>query len=92
MSDGQESRQKSAPTDKMIAAAKSAAQRHGVELPKNAETDFDACKAFLDEYLSKPSAKALSYAESIAKEHGLTLPDEVRSNAKELSAWIDANK
>lgn len=92
MSDGQETRQKSAPTDKMIAAAKSAAQRHGVELPKNADTDFDTCKAFLDEYLSKPSAKAISYAESIAKEKGLTLPDEVRNNAKELSAWIDANK
>lgn len=92
MSEGQETRQKSAPTEKMIAAAKAAAQRHGVELPKHVDTDFDTCKAFLDEYLSKPSPKAISYAESIAKEKGLTLPDEVRTNGKELSAWIDANK
>lgn len=91
MADANEKR-KSAPTEKMIAAGKAAAERHGVKLPQDFETDFDVCKQFLDEYLTKPSPKALSFAERIASDKGLTIPDEVRLNAKELSAWIDANK
>ncbi|KVP40082.1 hypothetical protein [Burkholderia ubonensis] len=85
-------KRKSAPTEKMIAAAKAAAERHDVKLPKDFDTDFEVCKKFLDEYLTKPSPKALSFAEKIAKDKGLTIPDEARVNAKELSAWIDANK
>jgi len=92
MSDTQEERKKGKPTEKMVEAAKGAAARHSVELPKHYDTDFDVCKAFLDTYLAKPSPKALSFAESIAKDKGLELPDTVKANAKELSAWIDANK
>jgi len=91
MADTNEQR-KGTPTEKMVAAAKTAAERHGVKLPADFDKDFDVCKKFLDEYLAKPTPKALSFAEKIAKEKGLTLPDEARTNAKALSAWIDANK
>ena len=80
------------PTEKMVAAAKTAADRHGVKLPKGYDKEFDVCKAFLDEYLTKPTPKALSFAEKIAKDKGLTIPDSARTNAKDLSAWIDGNK
>lgn len=83
---------KSAPTEKMVAAAKAAAERHGVKLPKDFDKDFEVCKGFLDAYINKPSPKAIKFAESIAKEKGLTVPDEARASGKELSAWIDANK
>jgi len=94
MSDTPESqeRRKGSPTPKMVEAAKGAASRHGVTLPENYEDDFEVCKAFLDLYLAKPSPKALSFAERIAKDKGIELPDSARSNAKELSAWIDANR
>jgi DNA topoisomerase-3 len=85
-------KRKSAPTEKMVAAAKTAAARHEVELPENFETDFEVCKAFLDEYLAKPTKKALGFAEKIAKDKGLTIPDEARLNSRDLSAWIDQNK
>ncbi|MBK3779953.1 hypothetical protein G3A43_06770 [Paraburkholderia aspalathi] len=85
-------RRKGAPTPKMLAAASNAATRHGVKLPENADTDFDICKAFLDEYLSKPTDKALKYAHGIAKDKGLTVPDAALTDARELSTWIDANR
>lgn len=91
MAEAKEQR-KSTPTEKMVAAAKAAADRHGVKLPKEFDKDFQVCKAFLDEYLTKPSPKALSFAEKIAKDKGLSIPDAARVNAKELSTWIDANK
>ena len=80
------------PTEKMVAAAKTAAERHSVKTPKGFDKDFDVCKAFLDEYLTKPTPKALSFAEKISKDKGLTIPDAARTSAKDLSAWIDANK
>lgn len=83
---------KRAPTDKMVAAAKTAADRHGVKPPKGYDQDFEVCKAFLDAYLTKPTPKALAFAEKIAKEKGLTIPDAARLNGKELSAWIDTQK
>jgi hypothetical protein len=85
-------RRKSTPTPKMLAAASSAASRHGVKLPEKADTDFDVCKAFLDEYLSKPTDKALKYAHGIAKDKGLEVPEAALTDARELSTWIDANR
>lgn len=83
---------KGTPTEKMVAAARTAAERHGVELPEDFDKEFEVCKAFLDEYLAKPTPKALSFADKIAKEKRLTIPDSARTTARELSAWIDANK
>lgn len=92
MAEATTEKSKREPTEKMVAAAKTAAERHGAKLPKSFDKDFEVCKAFLDEYLTKPTPKALSFAEKIAKDKGLILPDAARINAKELSAWIDANK
>jgi len=39
------------PTEKMVATAKSIADRKGVKLPKGYTSDFQACKDFLDEHL-----------------------------------------
>ncbi|MBL4908076.1 MAG: AAA family ATPase, partial [Sneathiella sp.] len=39
------------PTDKMIATAKSIADRKGLKLPKKYDADFQVCKDFLDEHL-----------------------------------------
>lgn len=92
MTDSTGERKKGVPTEKMIEAAKKAAERHGVKLPKDCNKDFDVCKQFLDTYLSKPSPKAISFAEKIAKDKGIELPAEVLASGKDLSAWIDANK
>ena len=44
------------PTEKMIATAKSVAERKGLKLPKGYSTNFDACRDFLDEHLGgKPA-------------------------------------
>lgn len=87
--DATQEKRRNKPTEKMIAAARGAAERHGVKLPDGVEAEFDVCKAFLDLYLSKPSPKALAFAERIAKQHCLALPEAARGNAKDLSAWID---
>lgn len=88
----QDTPRKSMPTERMIAAAVTAAARHSVKLPPDYERDFDVCKAFLDEYLSRPTPKAISYAQTIASELGLELPASALVSGKELSAWIDANR
>ncbi len=85
-------KKKGAPTPKMVEAAKKAAERQGVKLPKDFATNFDVCKAFLDEHLTKPSPKAVAFAEKIAKEKGVELTAEARVTGQALSAWIDANK
>lgn len=92
MADSTAAKKSGAPTEKMIASAKSAAERQGVKLPKDYATNFDACKTFLDTYLAKPSPKALAFAEKIAKEKGVTVPDAAKVTGKDLSAWIDQNK
>jgi len=88
----QETKKSNPPTSKMLEAAKKAAERHNVQLPKGLAESYDICKPFLDEYLNKPTAKQLSFAERIAKEKGVALPDELRASSKDLSAWIDSNK
>ncbi|MDQ2106350.1 DNA topoisomerase III, partial [Azospirillum sp. C340-1] len=39
-----------APTDKMVAFARSLADRKGVELPDAVLQDFDSCRQFLDRH------------------------------------------
>lgn len=36
------------PTERMLAAARAAAERRGIDLPKEVEHNFSACRAFLD--------------------------------------------
>ncbi|WP_343563930.1 DNA topoisomerase [Kiloniella sp. b19] len=60
---GKEGGKVSKPTDKMKETAFSIAARKGLRLPKGLNTNFDTCRDFLDEHLSKnsegPSVAAL---------------------------------
>lgn len=83
------------PTDKMLDFAKSIAKKLNLRVPDEVMSDFDACKAFIDENRDaamRPSEKQLSFANSIASSKGLTIPDEVLANGRELSKWIDENR
>lgn len=85
---------RAAPTDKQLDYASKLAARLGLKLPAAVESDFEACRQFLDKYSrgTPPSAKAISFAESIANRKALQIPDNARQNARDLSAWIDVNK
>ncbi len=85
----------SAPTDKMLEFAKSIAKRVGLRVPDEVMTDFEACKAFIDEHKDaamRPSDKQLNFATSIAERKGLEIPAEVLANGRELSKWIDEHR
>ena len=96
MSDQQnEQPRASKPTDKMLEYAKNIATRVNVQLPEDATTDFEACKAFIDankDAAMRPSEKQLNFATSIAERKGLTISAETLANGKELSKWIDEHK
>jgi len=88
------------PTERMVAAAKSVAERKGVKLPKGVLSDAAACRAFLDEHLGArqqqegggprlPSEKQVQLARSLSERAGLDLPAEVLKDAATLSRWID---
>jgi len=93
----------SKPTDKMVATARSLAERKGIKLPAGVTTDSAKCRAFLDEHFGPrtageqaerttfgPSEKQLAFAEQVAERAGVQLPEAARASARELSAWIDA--
>lgn len=79
------------PTDKMLHWARTVAERVGTKLSDEQETDFDACKAFLDEWADKtpPSRKQAEYARRIAEQTGIALPGEVLKDYRKTSAWLD---
>ncbi|MXX91327.1 MAG: DNA topoisomerase III [Boseongicola sp. SB0677_bin_26] len=92
----------SKPTPKMAAAARSVAKRKGIKLPKGVVSDFDACRAFLDEQMGarddtdneEPGARAPSEAQkslaaSLAERMGSEVPSDALGSASALSAWID---
>ena len=92
----------SKPTDKMIAAARSLAERKGIKLPTGVTTDSAKCRAFLDEHLgprtagdggdrspSGPSDKQIAFAEQVSERAGVPIPEAARASARDLSAWID---
>lgn len=91
------------PTPKMIAAAKSVAERKGIKLPPKCTTDSGVCRSFLEAHLPKrdpnapagvypPSEKQVQFAERISGEIGKPIPAEARASSKALSAWIDTHK
>ncbi|MEO5375629.1 MAG: DNA topoisomerase [Alphaproteobacteria bacterium] len=45
-----EPRQRREPTERMVAYARSLAQRKGLSLPPGTENDFDSCRHFLDQH------------------------------------------
>lgn len=95
MSENESTGRSNRPSDKMLEFAKSIATRLGVRVPDEVMTDWDACKAFIDENKDtamRPSEKQLNFANSIASSKGLTIPAEVLANGRELSKWIDKHK
>lgn len=95
MTDSTEPKRASKPTDKMLEFAKSIAKKVGVRVSDEMMTDFDTCRAFIDEHKDvamRPSDKQLNFANSIASSKGLTIPPELIANGRELSKWIDEHK
>jgi DNA topoisomerase-3 len=91
------------PTPKMVAAAKSVAERKGIKLPAGVITDSAKCRAFLDEHLGSrpageggerpavnPSEKQLALAKSLAERTGTQIPEAALASSRDLSAWFDA--
>lgn len=92
------------PTEKMVALAKSIAERKDIKLPRGTLTDSQKCRAFLDENAGPrpadgaartpgaPSEKQLKFAQSLADSIGSEIPKEALEGVRELSAWIDKAK
>ncbi len=83
--------QRSNPTDKMLTYARKIADELSVELPVEAETSFDACRAFIDANADSvpPTDKQLSLAQRLSESNGVDIPDDVLASKRKLSAWID---
>lgn len=83
------------PTQKMLEFAQKIAAKLGINLPEEAEKDFDVCRAFIDENkeaANRPSEKQLAFAHKIAERKGVEIPEEVLADSRALSKWIDENK
>ncbi len=84
---------RSGPSAKMIQAAESCAARQGVPLPENFKTDYNACKAFLDENMSSgpypPSDKQIALVEKMIEEKGKKPPEGWREDSRIVSAYLD---
>lgn len=83
------------PTPGMQNYAKSISKKLGIPLPDNVLTDFDACKAYLDEHgeaAKRPTARQLEYAKSLVDQKGVSIPEEALKDGKLLSEWIDKTK
>jgi hypothetical protein len=85
----------STPSDKMLEFAKTIAGKVGLRVPDDVMTNWDVCKAFIDEHKDtamRPSDKQLNFATKIANEKKVTIPPEILKNGRDLSKWIDENK
>lgn len=92
------------PTDKMVALAKSIAERKNIKLPAGVTSNSQKCRAFLDEHMVRregnggaggiagPSEKQVAFARSIAQRMGAEIPQEALADSRKLSAWIDGAK
>ncbi len=49
-----------APSEKMLVAARRCAERAGIDLPEGADSNFQACKAFLDTHMKKKLLSAIT--------------------------------
>lgn len=94
---------KSKPTPKMIAAAKTIAERKNIKLPAGALTDSSKCGDFLKEHLPPreknadgtdkpfgPSEKQLAMARELSERANMEIPKAALANARELSSFIDS--
>ncbi len=79
------------PTESMLGYARKVAKALGEDLPKDAETDFDTCRNWLDSNAERvpPTQKQVDYAQQLAESAGETIPDDVATSKPKLSKWID---
>lgn len=79
------------PTEKMVQWARKVAERLGLELTEEQETDFDACRAFLDENSNNvpPTKKQIDLVRKLADERGLDLPEGMLKSQSETRDWLD---
>lgn len=82
------------PTDRMLMRARKIAAALDLTLPEEAEQNFDACSAFIDEWIEKePATEAqIGFAERLARAEGVEIPDEVRQSKKKMTEWISAHQ
>lgn len=81
------------PTENQLKYARSISERTGKALPPEAETSFDACKAFIDANSDdKPTENQLKYARSLAEGAGKALPPEVEKSGAACRKYIDQMK
>lgn len=88
-------RKASKPTEKMVAYANAIAKRMGISLPSEVATDFEACKEFIDrnkDTKNPPTEKQINFANAIASRKGLQIPASALQDMRELSRWIDQHK
>ena len=90
-----------APSEKMLAFARSIAERKGVALPDGIEASKAICSTFLDTHapppdspgaVRAPSPAQLKFAMSVAERSGASIPKATLASSAKLSKWIDANK
>jgi DNA topoisomerase-3 len=91
------------PTDKMVALAKTIAERKKIQLPRMVLKDGNACRAFLEEHLPPrdpnnpdgprpPSDKQLEFMKKVAASTGQEIPPEALENVRAASQWLDKLK
>ncbi len=90
-SGGNDRPRRSNPTDKMLSYARKLADELNIELPAEAEANFEACRDFIDGHADTvpPTEKQIEFAERLAEAEGIDLPDETRASKRKLSAWLD---
>ena len=65
--DGDQSTDRRVPSAAMLKYARSLAEQRGIPCPSEAETDFDACRRFLDAHAARPQREAETPSSGAAK-------------------------
>ena len=82
------------PSEKQVRYAQRLAQQLAIPLPQDALIDFDACRSFIDDALTRTpaSTKQIEFAEYIARTTGIELPPSATASSKAISEFIEANR
>lgn len=88
-----------APSEKMINFARKISKETGVPTPPDVETSFDACKAYIDDNVSKlpqqssgpraPTEKMIAFAQKLAQQNQVLLPDGYDTDSKVCRDFLD---
>ena len=89
-----------AATERQLSYARALAQRNGVNLPWQVQSDRRSISAWIDaqakmrplESDGRPSSKQVAFAEKIARYKHRAVPDECFRDRQLLARWIDSNR